>query len=155
MYNYQSLQTRETIMKVNTGGFSTRCKTLITFRKRKSRLDFAVHLKNPDQLWNTIFETEQNQINLYLNDGNGEGQHPKHGYVWLPTDRCHRCYWLCDCWLKLFFFQLFSLGDHHIWSVYLFWHSLCLMPFLAQSSHFYSGLEQAQWVHCLATFQVG
>ncbi len=67
-------------------GFTTRCKSLVSLKNRKARLEFAKrHLKKPSQFWNNILWTDETKINLYQSDGNrrvwrrkGTAHDPKH-----------------------------------------------------------------------------
>ena len=67
-------------------GFTTRCKPLMSLKKRNTRLEFAKqHLNKPLQFWNNILWTDETKINLYQNDGKrrvwrrkGTAHDPKH-----------------------------------------------------------------------------
>uniref|UniRef100_A0AAX7V033 Transposase Tc1-like domain-containing protein n=1 Tax=Astatotilapia calliptera TaxID=8154 RepID=A0AAX7V033_ASTCA len=68
------------------GGFTTRCKPLVSPKNRKARLEFAKrHLKKSSQFWNNILWTDETKINLYQSDGKtrvwrtkGTAHDPKH-----------------------------------------------------------------------------
>ena len=82
----QSQQSREDFTRVNTEGFITRCKPLVSLKNRKTRLEFAKqHLKKPLQFWNNILWTDETKFILYQNDGKrrvwrrkGTAHDPKH-----------------------------------------------------------------------------
>ena len=51
-------------------GFTIRCKSLVSLKNKKARLEFAKqHLKKPSQFWNNILWTDETEINLYQSDG--------------------------------------------------------------------------------------